>query len=76
MVSARLAGIGAILALAAVGTSGQRATVQERLGHPADARLLLIRFVGNFWLPGFRCRDLGIPPAYGWRLGRFFFAGA
>jgi chitin disaccharide deacetylase len=42
MLSARLAGIVAILALGAVGTAGQRPTVQERLGHPPDARLLII----------------------------------
>ena len=42
MLSARLAGIVAVLALGAAGTAGQTASLQERLGHPADARLLVI----------------------------------
>jgi chitin disaccharide deacetylase len=37
-----LAGIVAAVALLTAGTAGQGATVQERLGHPADARLLVI----------------------------------
>ena len=42
MFSSRLAGIVAVLALGAAGTAGQTASLQERLGHPADARLLVI----------------------------------
>ena len=42
MRSARLAGLAAVLALGAAGTAGQGPTVQERLGHPASARLLII----------------------------------
>ena len=42
MLSVRLAGIGAVFVFAAVGLAGQGATVQERLGHPANARLLII----------------------------------
>ena len=42
MLSRGLAGIVAAVALATAGPTGQGATVQERLGHPADARLLVI----------------------------------
>jgi chitin disaccharide deacetylase len=42
MVSARLAGIVAVLAVGAVATAGYSPTLQERLGHPANARLLVI----------------------------------
>jgi len=42
MLSTRLTGIVAVLALSAVGTAGQNLTLQERLGHAADARLLVI----------------------------------
>ena len=42
MVSARLAGIIAALAVGAVGTAGQTPSVQARLGHAPDARLLVI----------------------------------
>ena len=42
MRSARLAGLAAVLALGAAGTAAQGPTVQERLGHPASARLLII----------------------------------
>jgi chitin disaccharide deacetylase len=42
MGSARLAGLAAVLALGAAGTAAQGPTVQERLGHPASARLLII----------------------------------
>ncbi len=42
MLSRGLAGIVAAAVLITAGTARQRATVQERLGHPADARLLVI----------------------------------
>ena len=42
MRSARLAGLAAVLTLAAAGTAGQGPTAQERLGYPATARLLII----------------------------------
>jgi chitin disaccharide deacetylase len=40
--SARLAGIVTALALSAAGIGGQGSSLQERLGHPADTRLLVI----------------------------------
>lgn len=42
MLSRGLAGVVAAVALVSAAALGQRATVQERLGHPADARLLVI----------------------------------
>ena len=42
MLSVKLGGIAAAFALATIGTSGQAPTLQERLGHPANARLLII----------------------------------
>ena len=42
MLSHRLAEIVAAVALLTVGAAGQSFSVQERLGHPADARLLVI----------------------------------
>jgi hypothetical protein len=39
---ARLVAIVTALTISAVGTTGQAPTLQERLGHPADARLLVI----------------------------------
>jgi predicted glycoside hydrolase/deacetylase ChbG (UPF0249 family) len=42
MLSVRLGGIAAAFAMAVAGTAGQAPTLQERLGHPADARLLII----------------------------------
>ena len=42
MLSHRLAEIVAAVALVTVGAAGQSVSVQERLGHPADARLLVI----------------------------------
>ena len=42
MQSVRLAGVAAILTLGAAVTAAQRPTVQERLGHPANSRLLII----------------------------------
>ena len=42
MTSAKRAGTVVALALSAVGITGQGPTLQERLGHPADARLLVI----------------------------------
>ena len=42
MLSARVAGFAAVLALGTAATAGQSRTVRERLGHPADARLLII----------------------------------
>ena len=42
MLSHRLAEIVAAVALLTVGAAGQSVSVQERLGHPADARLLVI----------------------------------
>lgn len=42
MQSARFAGIVTALALSVAATGGQGSSVQERLGHPADTRLLVI----------------------------------
>jgi chitin disaccharide deacetylase len=42
MTSAKRAGTIVALALSAVGITGQGPTLQERLGHPVDARLLVI----------------------------------